>query len=52
MKEEWEILKEKERILKKACSILRVREEDLPKVVERFLKEIEEIEEKIKSFRA
>ncbi len=40
---EWQNLKRKEKILKKASEILRVEEKDLPKVVERFLREINEM---------
>jgi len=40
-------LKEKEKILKEAIKIFRVDEKDLPRVVERFQKEIKEMEEKI-----
>ncbi|MDI6798860.1 MAG: hypothetical protein QMD12_02595 [Candidatus Aenigmarchaeota archaeon] len=46
-KSEWEELKKKEKLVKEAASILRVEEKDLPRVVERFKKEIEEMEEKI-----
>lgn len=42
-KKEWDELKEKERLLKKAAETLRVEEKDLPRVVDRFLKEIEEM---------
>lgn len=35
-KEEWEKLKEKEKLLNKALDILKVEEEDLLRVVERF----------------
>ena len=38
----WNELKEKERLLRKAAKALRVSEEELPNVVKRFLKEIEE----------
>jgi hypothetical protein len=41
-------LLEKEKILREASKILRVREEDLPRVIDRFLKEIEEMKEKLK----
>ena len=46
-KEEFDKLKEKSEILKKAASILRVDEKDLPRVIERFKKEIKEMEEEI-----
>ena len=42
-KKEFLELKEKEKLLREAAEILRVDEKDLPRVVERFLKEIEEM---------
>lgn len=42
-KKEWEELKRKEKLLKKAAEILRVEDKDLPRVVDRFLKDIEEM---------
>jgi len=48
-REEWEKLKRKEKILKRAADILRVDEKDLPRVVERFLEEIEEMKNKLNS---
>jgi alanyl-tRNA synthetase len=45
---EFEKLKNKERILKKASEILRVEDKDLLRVVERFQNEIKEMEERIK----
>ena len=47
MKDEISKLFEKEKILKRAAKILRVREEDLPRVLERFLREIKEMELKL-----
>lgn len=44
--EDFKILKEKAKILKKGARILRVEEKDLPRVIERFKKEIEEIKSK------
>jgi hypothetical protein len=44
-KNEFLQLKKKEKILKQAAEILRVEEKDLPRVVERFKKEVEEMEE-------
>lgn len=41
--DEWKGLNRKEKILKEAAGILSVSEGDLPRVVERFLKEIEEM---------
>jgi len=46
-KEEFDKLKEKSEILKKAAFILRVDEKNLPRVIERFKKEIKEMEEEI-----
>ena len=46
-KKEWKNLKKKSKILEKAAEILRVEEKDLPRVVERFQKEIKEMEEKL-----
>ena len=45
--EEYEKLRKKEKILKKASEILRVKPEDLPRVVKRFKKEIEEMKSKL-----
>jgi uncharacterized protein (UPF0147 family) len=41
--EYWSKLKRKEEILRRACEILRVQEEHLPRAVRRFLREIEEM---------
>jgi len=46
-KKEWEELKQKDKILKKAAGILRVEGKDLPRVIERFQKEIKEMEKKL-----
>ncbi|MCS7093597.1 MAG: hypothetical protein RMJ18_00160 [Candidatus Aenigmarchaeota archaeon] len=46
-KEEWLKLKKKEKILRDAARILRVSEEDLPKTIARFMREIKEMKEKI-----
>jgi len=48
-KESFLSLKKKEKLLKKAAEILRVNDVDLPRVVERFLKEIEEMNRKLKA---
>ncbi|MBI4009601.1 MAG: hypothetical protein HY361_00195 [Candidatus Aenigmarchaeota archaeon] len=40
-------LKKKEKLLKKAAEILSVNDVDLPRVVERFLKDIEEMNKKL-----
>ena len=45
-KKEWETLKKKEKLLKRAAETLRVEEKDLPRVIDRFMKEIEEMESK------
>ncbi len=42
-KKEFVELKKKEKLLKQAAEILHVEDKDLPRVVERFLKEIEEM---------
>lgn len=42
-KEEFTKLKKKEKLLKKAADILHVEEKDLPRVIERFLRELEEM---------
>jgi hypothetical protein len=39
-KDEWHDLKEKEKLLKKACEILRVEDKDLVKTIERFQKDL------------
>ncbi len=44
MNKEWEELKKKEKLLKKAAEILKVEEKDLPRIVDRFMKEIEEMD--------
>ncbi len=46
-KKEFYELKQKDKILRKAAEILRVEPKDLPRVIKRFLKEIEEMNEKI-----
>jgi hypothetical protein len=45
-KEEWLQLKKKEKLLKQAAEILHVEEKDLPRIIERFLREIEEMKKK------
>jgi alanyl-tRNA synthetase len=47
-KKEWEELNEDDKILKKALEIFRVEAKDLPRVVERFQREIREMEEKLR----
>jgi hypothetical protein len=44
-KREWQKLKKKSKILEKTAEILRVEEKDLPRVIERFQREIKEMEE-------
>ncbi|MEM5793348.1 MAG: hypothetical protein QXY45_03265 [Candidatus Aenigmatarchaeota archaeon] len=46
---EWIDLKRKEKILKEASKILSVEPQDLPRVIQRFLKEIEEMDQKLNS---
>ncbi len=48
-KKEWEKLKKKSKILEKAAEIIRVEEKDLPRVIERFKREIKEMEEKLRN---
>ncbi|MBS3052497.1 MAG: hypothetical protein J4428_03955 [Candidatus Aenigmarchaeota archaeon] len=45
---EWKDLKRKEMLLKRTAEILRVEEKDVPRVVKRFMDEIEEMDKKIK----
>jgi hypothetical protein len=40
---EWNELEKKEKLLKQGAAVLRVEEKDLPRVVDRFLREIEEM---------
>ena len=47
LKEEFLVLKNKEKLLRKAAQILRVNDVDLPRIVDRFLKEIEEMNKKL-----
>lgn len=42
-KKEWEDLNKKEKLLREAAATLSVEEKDLPRVVDRFLKEVEEM---------
>ena len=49
MSSNFQALKNKEKMLKKAAEILRVNDVDLPKVVDRFLREIEEMNHKLAS---
>jgi len=43
MSEEFDVLKKKYKILREAAKIFRVEDKDLPRVVERFKKELEEM---------
>ena len=47
-KKEFQELKKKEKLLKESLKILKVEEKDLPRIVERFQREIKEMEGKIK----
>lgn len=42
-KKEWENLKKKVKILKNAAEVLRVEEKDLPRVIDRFMKELNDM---------
>ena len=42
--EKWKELKDKERILRQAAEAISVQEKDLPRVIARFKREIEEFE--------
>jgi hypothetical protein len=46
-KEQFLVLKNKEKLLRKATEVLRVNDVDLPRVVDRFLKEIEDMNKKL-----
>ena len=46
--QEFKELKKKEKLLKQAAAILKVEEKDLPRVVERFKRELKEMEETLK----
>ncbi len=45
---EWIELKKKEKLLKKTAEILRVEEKDVPRVLKRFLDEVEEMGKQLK----
>ncbi len=45
---EWKELKRKEKLLKQTSEILRVEPQDLPRVIERFVNEVKEMDEKLK----
>jgi FtsZ-binding cell division protein ZapB len=44
-------LKNKEKILRQAAESINVQDKDLPRVIQRFLNEIKEFDEKIKTFK-
>ena len=46
--ERWKELKEKERILRDAAEAISVQEKDLPRVIARFKREIEDFEAQLK----
>jgi len=48
---EFKELSEKEKLLKKTTEILRVEDKDLPRVIDRFQREIKEMESDLKEFR-
>ncbi len=43
-KKEWDKLKKKQILLRQASAILNVKDEDLPRIIERFQNEIKEME--------
>ena len=43
-KKEWDKLKKKQNLLRQASAILNVKDEDLPRIIERFQNEIKEME--------
>jgi len=47
--QELKELKKKEKLLKQAAESIKVQEKDLPRVVKRFIDEIEEMDKKLKS---
>jgi hypothetical protein len=48
MENRWRELKLKERLLDRALTVLKVGPKDLPRVIKRFLREVEEMERKLK----
>ena len=46
---EWKELKRKEKLLKQSSDILSVKPQDLPRVIQRFVNEIKEMDEKLKN---
>ena len=51
-KSDWEKLKRKEDILREAAEAIRVQEKDLPRVVARFKKELNEMKKEISSIKS
>ena len=49
--QELKELEKKEKLLRQAAECVRVQEKDLPRVIERFKRELKEFEEKIKNFK-
>ena len=49
--QELKDLRKKEKLLKQAAESIKVQEKDLPRVVNRFLDELKEIEEKLKNIK-
>ena len=47
MSEEFNELKKKYKILREAAKVFRVEDKDLPRVIERFKKELEEMRKKL-----
>jgi len=45
---EWKELKRKEKLLRQSSDILKVESQDLPRVIQRFVNEIKEMDEKLK----
>lgn len=46
---EWKELKRKEKLLRQASDILSVEPQDLSRVIQRFVNEIKEMDQKLKS---
>lgn len=45
---EWQELKRKSKLLSKAAEVLRVQEQDVPRVTKRFMDELNEMENQLK----
>lgn len=48
---EWQVLKRKEKLLRQTAKFLRVEEKDVPRVVQRFLDELKEMEKQLKELK-